>query len=276
MFVFKYLIFLILITHLTTFLQSEIHAVTSMSEIEKWSDIADSNTLILFDMDYTLVMPKNPAFHRPVYKKYKDWRRELINSLTVHEKTFFSAVFITNGALSLVEQYTAQIIENLQNRCVPLIIFTSSSVGTIGAISRVEDWRYKELSRLGIDNSFSFVNKSPTQFDTLNSQRGNYPLFKNGILSTNGSNNTKGNVIKAFLELLDWKPTKVIFIDDELRNLNSVESSLSALGIPFIGLQYNGSEYVPCTEISEKTFKASWEDVIQKTKLIAHHTAPLF
>lgn len=248
---------------------AEIHEILSIHELKKWTDTADENTLLVFDMDYTLVMLKNPAFHRPVFKKYIDWIEELEKSLTPDEEAIYAGVFMPNGLLCTVEPQIPTFIKSLQDRHLKMIVLTASPVGKIGNLPSVEDWRSRELLRLGIDVSGSFSDNSPTTFTFLNPARGYHPVFKNGILSTNGDANTKGQVLMAFLELINWKPSKVVFVDDRLAQLSSMEKTISPLGIDHIGIHYRGAEHVPSMDISEGDVKQAWLEVIEKTKTAA-------
>ena len=183
---------------------------------------------------------------------------------------------MASSPFCLVEDAIPHLIKNLQERQMKIIILTASPVGRIDQIPSIEDWRDIELKRLGIDISDSFSNHSPTVFNLLNRERGLYPLFKNGILLTNGDSNTKGNVLKAFLNLLDWKPSKIIFVDDRMTYLNSVEATLSDLGIHHLGIHYKGSDHVPVTHLSEETIKSAWQEIVDKTKLVARKEASEF
>jgi len=44
--------------------QASLYEANSTLELRHYLSQADSNTLIVFDVDYTLIMPENPAFHR--------------------------------------------------------------------------------------------------------------------------------------------------------------------------------------------------------------------
>lgn len=55
----------------------------------------------------------------------------------------------------------------------------------------------------------------------------------------------KGPVFVAFLEAIQWKSRQVIFIDNRLDYLKSVEAALDGTGIEFIGFHYKDVENSP-------------------------------
>ena len=48
-----------------------------------------------------------------------------------------------------------------------------------------------------------------------------------------------------FLDKIQWTPKNVIFIDDKMSHLTSVETALNKTKIPFQGYQYKGVEKLP-------------------------------
>ncbi len=59
--------------------------------------------------------------------------------------------------------------------------------------------------------------------------------YKGGIVFC--SNNDKGKLLDHFLELVGYKPDIVIFSDDKEKNLTSVQKTVEARGIEFVGIR---------------------------------------
>jgi hypothetical protein len=62
------------------------------------------------------------------------------------------------------------------------------------------------------------------------------PLTKHGVTFT--ALEPKGLLLDAVLKYNNLKPQKIIFIDDKLSNLQSVEATCKSLNITFVGVQY--------------------------------------
>jgi|GEM_PF-6977643 len=76
----------ILALFFTTSSYAEIYEALSLDDVKQWLDKADETTLVTFDMDYTIIMPEHPAFHRPNSWKYRDWLFDLQSHLTPDER----------------------------------------------------------------------------------------------------------------------------------------------------------------------------------------------
>ena len=63
---------------------------------------------------------------------------------------------------------------------------------------------------------------------------------------------------------MQWYPKKVVFIDDSIGYLESVEQVLNEMGIDFIGFHYMEGEELPCTldnKVAEFQFRYFAENV---------------
>lgn len=69
-------------------------------------------------------------------------------------------------------------------------------------------------------------------------------------------------VLKTFLERLGFKPNKVMFMDDSIEQLKSVESAANALGIEFIGFHYIAAETISC-EFNEKVGEFQFKNLVE-------------
>lgn len=72
----------------------------------------------------------------------------------------------------------------------------------------------------------------------------NFPtLYLQGILFVSDYNN-KGDVFTSFLSYIHKKPKKIVFIDDKRKNVEELESTLSKIGIDYLGVYYTAIEHV--------------------------------
>lgn len=142
---------------------------------------------------------------------------------------------------SLINSQSISLIEELQNKKIPVIAFTAAPGGKIGKVDSFLDWRVKELEEFGFkfkdtfpDICFLTLAKDPNlEFP---------PIYKSGVLIT--SLHDKGPVLINFFKKINWTPKKVIFIDDKMSNLESVAQSLKG-NIKVIGIHYTAADDLP-------------------------------
>lgn len=67
-------------------------------------------------------------------------------------------------------------------------------------------------------------------------------LFSQGILFTGGTD--KGTILNLFLQKIKYFPSKIIFIDDSLKNVQSVQSFAQNNDLAFVGLHYTKAQYI--------------------------------
>lgn len=203
--------------------------VDSFDPIIKELNKADQETLVVFDVDYVLLVPKDlisrPASH--------ELRREEGNGLypkiekKVGEDKFMYLLSIKRSQeeMELVDARLSDIVKELQARSVKVIALTSQPYGPFGVIKDEGTLRVEELKKLGLDfrNAFSSLESF-----TLNipSPKDQPPLYREGIIFTDLS--SKGEALIAFLQKMKWNPKKIIVIDDGRRNLEHIQEALKA------------------------------------------------
>jgi hypothetical protein len=100
---------------------------------------------------------------------------------------------------------------------------------------------------------------------------GSCPLFKKGILFTNEIN--KGAALTAFLQTAGPAPTAIIFIDDRLDHLESVEKALAAFdpAIRYDGLHFQG-DHGQYRSIEPEDFSERWLKMVARSREILSAT----
>lgn len=221
---------------------AEIRSIHSITEI--CIDVERKDELLLvFDIDDTLTILSHPAFHRPNFSlHHASIFEEVMQPLTAEEKFLAFTLPLLTTSSNLIELETPEFLNNLQQAGVKIIALTAATGGSIGN-SSIEDRRISELNRVGIDFSSSFPHLSELIFTNFPPpMMGSYPLFKNGVILANTYD--KGEVLVQFLKTIEWKPVHVIFVDDRLSHVCSVEKSLNLHypEVTFTGLHYNIDE----------------------------------
>jgi hypothetical protein len=77
-------------------------------------------------------------------------------------------------------------------------------------------------------------------FPALSLQTAFPALFENGVIYC--GENTKGEVLAAFFKATGQKPKKIIFIDDRLEQVKTVEVEVEKHGIAFVGIRFSGAD----------------------------------
>lgn len=257
---------------LATSLQGVIIPVSTIEHLYDEMSAYDENTLVIFDVDDTLITPEDVIL-RP---KGRYLRRHIISTLSqsnqrqfLEKKDYITSSVLLQRKIQLIESFTPHLITALQQKGVKVIALTAISGGRLGLIPSIEDWRLQELAQLNYN--FEGVFDSPISFKELSDLPplkvyGNEvlntspPVYKNGIIFSGIT--PKGNALREFLELVNWKPQLVVFVDDHLLFLESVEKNMRVLGIDFIGYHYDAAERLP-GELDETIGKIQFNYVMQ-------------
>jgi hypothetical protein len=201
---------------------------------------------VLFDVDDTLIIPKSVLFWPKTMKnpQYNQWLKELTKSLCKKAKKppeYYISIWEQQETPKLIEPGIIKKITSLQNRGVLVLALTALMTGSFGNIQSLPEWRFTKLKEVGID--FSKANVPDIIFTGLPKKNGQNPMLYRGMLCT--ALVSKSQILGAFLNLMNLKPDKVIFFEDNLDRLQDVAQEMKKRGIPFYGFQYTGAEFVP-------------------------------
>ncbi len=222
----------------------QIYSTSDLREIEKELATLDSDSLVLFDVDSTLIVPDDAILRPP----NEDFLEELlggsmVQNLSTGPRYIFREILL-NATHSLVDEESVSCIQRLQERGVPVMAFTAAPRGKVGRIASVADWRIEELKRFGFDFSSTLSEKGVIELPKSDTKEF-APLFKSGILFA--SLHPKGDTLQKFLHAIEWTPKRVVLIDDQLEYVQSVGKALESLKIPYTGFHYTAAQKLPCT-----------------------------
>lgn len=212
--------FLILIWSLESLAQvREIH---SMQEI---LEEIDKDTLVIWDIDNTTIEPEaqwgSDQHYYFIVNKYKQQGLSDQEAHRQAERIWNSAqAYIKTQA---VEPATPQIIANLQK--TNLVMALTARSFAIADITR------QQLNSNGVD----FNINAPGNLGFL--RVGNNASYEEGILYQ-GEGNDKGKILVKFLQQINLKPKKIVFIDDKEINTSNVDRALEELGIKHVEFRY--------------------------------------
>jgi len=225
---------------------ADIQTILSLNEVQSALESLDSNTLVVFDVDETLIVAldkirrKNPA--EIINQVKKDYYHNQVKD--VAHKEYLDSIKFKMCAQKLIEPESALLIKNLQGRNIRVIALTHMRAGRFSAIESMQEWRYQELYNLGID--MSVYNPHALVLKNLPMGHVSHPVFHKGILVTSQSC-SKGQTLAELLRQLEWKPSSVIFFDDLEEHINSVSEEMEKMGIACRAFHYRATEALDLT-----------------------------
>lgn len=216
-------------------LNSLIIETENLDQISQEFQKLDSEALVVFDVDGTLIVPNDLILKPCGEKKLQAFMRTL-RSEDPDKKKHLESIVLHQSQISLVNKKVVKLIHNLQSRKIRAVALTAMDTGQLGIIPSMEDWRFRQLANFNIrfDKAFTSV-LDPIRFEEFYG-KGTTPVFKKGILAS--SKYSKGEVLTAFLKQMNFKPSKIIFIDDRLHFITSVEEALEKMQIPHVSFFY--------------------------------------
>jgi len=218
------MIFLIPVTSMTKVIES--------NTVEIVNSYATEGTLVIWDIDNTIGRPE-----KNMIVGSDEWFVYMVDEKIQEGYDYISAVYAVlplcyyaqfNIWLQLTEPIIPHLIDSLTARNIPTMALTSRSLYLAERTS-------EQMTHLNINLWLPHVNKNdfivPMPLPCL---------YKNNIIFT--GNNDKGDTLLCFLDTIGYHPKKIIFIDDKLKNIHSVETALMRRQIPFIGIRYSGCD----------------------------------
>jgi hypothetical protein len=222
---------------------SLLHSLVTTAKINEITASLDKHTLVIWDVDGVLINGCDKIFHSEnIYSGLNDfYLTDLQNkySLSSEQRDILLSRLLIQRQIKLVDEALPAIIHELKNRQIKCIALTQFAVGPFGEMKRTEDWRINELKKLSVEFDYSFPELAEVALNKLNKHNNNAPLYKKGILFCN--RHSKGNVLGAFLDILKSQPKQIVFIDDKLDSLESVQHELTKRKIDYIGLHYTAA-----------------------------------
>lgn len=243
-----------------------IRPIKSFREAIKALGKLDRDTLVLFDVDGVLTIPKEPALHPANFDRYYDIYKSVTDGISLEEKTIFKHFLVSQDS-DLVEPVVRSFIESLQMKGVPTYSLTAAFPGDLHQeMAPFHKIRYDTVKDLGID--FAINSLPEMEFVECQPYKDTYPCMKKGIIYSASVANRKGDVLQAFLRRVP--PVKrIVFFDDHRKHLEGVAEVLAAHHpqIRYDGFHYLGKYFYPEVPVDEWQFKASVERLMLKVRL---------
>jgi len=241
---------------------ADIVTISNLSPLKKILQKADQDTLVIFDVDHVLIMPTDEyTFSRHPYRKQL-WQ-EIKNRHSKEETKILYGITASKAKWRLVDPEIIDIFSYLQKHQIPSIALTSLYTGKFGNIEKIEDWRVKQLKDFSIDFASLTPIKEELSVNELAEENG-IPMLKSGVILT--ANVDKAKVLEYMLHHSNYYPKTIIFIDDQLSNLKSLEMLADKLQIKFHGLHYTAVSKMPIPVINRQREKLRFEILEKELK----------
>lgn len=217
------------------FISSPQAGIVEINNIDEVRPYITQNALFLFDIDDTLIT--NPlSCGSPLWRSWikSEITKNHPNCSLYDALTFFIA---KNVPCKTVESSTAHLIADLQNGGHVVLAFTARGrfqwySTKIDELDRFTD---EQLKHVGIDFEKTLIPKELSALDPY--------YFYKGIIFSNEQHLKKGDLMKHLFKDVKYTPSLIVFVDDKLDQVQSVESAVKEAGIPFIGFWYRRSEF---------------------------------
>lgn len=210
--------------------QSRILESKNISDILSY---VDRDTLVIFDIDYTLFHSKtclgSPEWNFYLIQKEmkKGCSREI--SFNKHYPAWLKAQQFND--IELLDKKIPEIIKDVKHKALGFIALTSRQ----SSAAEITRW---QLHKFDIE-----FNKSSLAEHTYISKLATPAVFREGVLFSHDFNE-KGAVFAEWLEQVQPQIKRkrgikrIVFVDDILENIVSVQAVAENLGLEFVGIRY--------------------------------------
>jgi Protein of unknown function (DUF2608) len=216
----------------------------------------DKDTLVIFDVHMTLYQPNQPEYWMRTFQDYRKIMVEVTKDLTPEQKARMLMLSAQTGrGATLLDPRAPAIMAWLQEKGATVVANTASlAEGDAGRALR------EELAEMG----FSFTEGS--NVDLGREFAGVRCTFTDGVITSNTL--PKGEISRAWMDTLAWKPTHVIAIDDKANHLENIAANLPE-GVRFTGLEFTkcfGDRYKQ--SFDEQHLREVWGALAEEAKAL--------
>lgn len=228
---------------------ADIVTISNFTPLKKILKSISNETLVIFDVDYVLIMPTDEhTLSRHPYRK-ELWKN-IESRISKEEWKKLYGLTASKAQWRLVDPDILNIFAELNAKQIPTMALSSIYTGKFGNIESIDDWRIKQLYELGFD----FRVLTPIKIDLYAHElEENYgvPTLKSGVMLT--AQVDKAKMLEYVLRHSNYHPKEIIFVDDQLCNLESLERLSAKMNIKFYGFHYTAVSQMPLPVINERT-----------------------
>lgn len=208
---------------------AEIQTVSSLEPIQQEILNSTKQTLVLLDVGGTLLDYPDAVQHQAHDNWKYHWFQTHCPNMSKEEKIALDRIILTTlHKWKLLDARWPKIITETQDHGLKIVAFTKVSLDPSTQGSRA-----KILKGLGL----------PFKNDIPELSKGDLYEYSEGVIETGQP--LKGPVLKEVLSSLSARPEKIIFVDDRLNQIKSVDDACKELKLACIAFHYVPSTKPP-------------------------------
>lgn len=212
---------------------------------------ANENTWVVFDVDDVLITFQNPLL--PTHTN------ELVNYIyELSNNSNLTNLLYEPYKMKLIHPEWPNLIHTLQSKDIKTIALTKAYTGQSNYFNNLVKLRYNTLRQFNIHFNRSFPNLAPKKFTTRFSCS-NPPLFNDGIIYSCGF--PKTIYLEEFIKYSKQKPSKIIFIDNEKKNVKEMELFCRKNNIESTCIHYTFVKENKTNTFFDKDIKSTYEEL---------------
>lgn len=206
-------------------------ATFEINDMKQILPYVQKNTLVIFDIDNTILRPVQTLGSDQWYSyEVKKLVSSGANETQAIETVIRPWIQVQKKtAVMAVQPLTPLIIQSLRRNEISVMALTSRPV-------ELTDTTLSQLKSISAEIPFNPYAKNGFIVGGDAST-----LFARGILFV-GPKNVKGMILRQFLQENRVKPSRIIFVDDKAKHVQSVETALLGTGIEYFGFRYGAAD----------------------------------
>ena len=207
---------------------AEVREINSMAEIVP---ALDSQTLLVFDIDNTLVEPvgnlgSDQWYYYLAMALARDDASLSADAVAAQADAIWTKTLAT-VKVKPVETLTPALVREQQAAGLQVMALTARAAEDAAAT-------FQQLRDIGIDLSVNAVRK-----EDLATEQGGF--FSRGVFFV-GEGPDKGKTLVAFLKKIGLHPARIVFVDDKPRHAANMDAALTSAGIPSVSFRYGAAD----------------------------------
>jgi hypothetical protein len=268
----KTFLFLLILT-ISFVAKAEIISTHDAGVIKSKAEDLKPGDMLLFDVKDIIFYAEDQVMslmHKPYFKeKFVEIEAKLGKA----EANRLKSIVLDSYKPMLVDIEIPKIIKNAQRQGILAFGLTSGKTSEYGVIASRTDKRVETLKAFGIDFSKSLDLESINLHDENDreiEERGR-SMFQEGVIFA--ARLPKGDILGRFLKESKLTPGKIIFVDNQIKNLHSVGEKCQELDIEYVGILFTKLLGKTYTHLDEEIADKKFEILLEKEEWISDEEA---
>ncbi len=232
--------------------------------------------MVLLDVKHVIFYSSDQVMLQEHKSFFKQKFAQIEKKFGTEEATRLKSIVLSSYKPMIVDQEISKVVSNAQKAAIIVFALTSGNTSSYGIIPNRADLRVKTIKNIGIDFSKSteldYIDLSEER-ELMGKKDKNKPIFQDGVIFT--AKKPKGKVLSKFLKLSKLKPRKIIFVDNQLKNVLSVEAYCKELGIDYTGIYFTKIYNKPPHPLDKKIAEKKFEILLAENRWIDDYEASL-